>query len=314
MLELYQRIWLGTWPAQIVLVVLSLSIAALAAVPLQYHKDIINGLAGSMERHELLRLGAQFLGILVLSAAVKFVLGYRMSILCETAIRLVRTRIYLKQGNAREPGVDEPVQQGTLATMIAAEAEEVGKFVGAAVSTPVMQVGILVSVVAFIAANQPYLGLLAMGVVLPQALIVILLQKHINARIAERVTALRRATNRVVAEDIKGVEQAILSDFDAVYEARRGIYLLKQSSKFALNAINGIGIAGALVLGGWLVLEGQADIGIVVAAVAGLNRIAQPWRELIAFYRELSAVRVKFHLLLPALPRKPYRHNSGGRA
>ncbi len=187
--------------------------------------------------------------------------------------------------------------------MIAAEAEEVGKFAGAAIATPVMQAGILVSVVAFIAVNQPYLGLFAMGVVLPQALIVILLQKHINARIAERVKALRLATNRIVAEDIKEAEQAILSDFDTVYEARRRIYLFKQSSKFALNAINGIGTAGVLVLGGWLVLEGRADIGIVVAALMGLGRIAQPWRELIAFYRELSAVRVKFHLLLPALPR-----------
>jgi ABC-type bacteriocin/lantibiotic exporter with double-glycine peptidase domain len=305
MLEIYQRIWRATGSGQIVLVVLSLSVAALAVVPLQYQKDIINGLAGDMERHELLRLGAQFLGFLVLSAAVKLVLGYRMSIISETAIRLIRNRIYLKQSSPTEPSVDEPVQQGTLATMIAAEAEEVGKFAGAAIATPVMQAGILVSVVAFIAVNQPYLGLFAMGVVLPQALIVILLQKHINARIAERVKALRLATNRIVAEDIKEAEQAILSDFDTVYEARRRIYLFKQSSKFALNTINGIGTAGVLVLGGWLVLEGRADIGIVVAAVTGLGRIAQPWRELIAFYRELSAVRVKFHLLLPALPPIP---------
>lgn len=303
MLELYQRIWRGTGPAQIVLIVLSLSVAALAAVPLQYQKDIINGLADGMERHDLLRLGVEFFGFLVLSAALKFVLGYRVSILCEATIRLIRTRIYLGQRDVIRPKGDEPIQQGTLATMIAAEAEEVGKFAGGAISSPVMQVGILVSVIAFIAVNQPLLGLFAMGVVLPQALIVMMLQKHINARIAERVKALRRATNQVVAEDIKRVEQAVLQDFDAIYEARRKIFLFKQSSKFALNAITGIGTAGILILGGWLVLEGRADIGIVVAALAGLGRITQPWRELIAFYRELSAVRVKFHLLLPALPK-----------
>jgi ABC-type multidrug transport system fused ATPase/permease subunit len=303
MLELYRRIWRATASAQVVLVALSLAVAALAAVPLQYQKDIINGLAGDMDQHELLWLGVQFLGVLVLSAAVKFLLGYRTSILCESTIRLIRTRLCLNQGNEREPSVNAPIPPGTLANMIAAESEEVGKFAGAAISTPVMQLGILVSVVVFIAVNQPFLGLLALGVVLPQALIVIVLQKHINARIAERVTALRRATDRVVAEDIKKVEQAVLSDFDAVYEARKRIYLFKQSSKFALGAINGIGTAGVLVLGGWLVFDGRADIGIVVAAMAGLNRIAQPWRELITFYRELSAARVKFYLLLPALPR-----------
>ena len=89
MLELYQRIWRNTGPAQIVLVVLSLAVAALAAVPLQYQKEIVNGLADGMERQELLQLGAQFLGFLILSAAIKFVLGYRMSIACEFAARLI---------------------------------------------------------------------------------------------------------------------------------------------------------------------------------------------------------------------------------
>ncbi len=123
MLEIYRIIWRATGLAQIVLVVLSLSVAALAVVPLQYQKDIITGLAGDMEQSELMWLGAQFLGFLVLSAALKFVLGYRMSILGESAIRMIRNRIYLQQSNAADPDVDEPVQPGTLATMIAAEAE-----------------------------------------------------------------------------------------------------------------------------------------------------------------------------------------------
>ena len=303
MLELYQRIWRNTGSAQVVLAILSITVAALAAVPLHFQKEIVNGLAEGMERQKLMQLGAQFLGVLVLSSAVKFVLGYRSSIVCESAIRLIRTRLCQKQENASDPGGEEPVQQGTLATMIAAEAEEVGKFVGAAISTPVMQLGILVSVVAFIAVNQPLLGVLAMGVIVPQVFIVVLLQKQINVRIGERVKALRRATNRIVEEDLGEIRQAVLSDFDEVYEARRKIFIFKQSSKFALNAINGIGTAGVLILGGWLVLDGRSDIGIVVAALAGLSRIAQPWRELIAFYRELSAVRVKFDLLLPALPK-----------
>jgi hypothetical protein len=51
-----------------------------------------------------------------------------------------------------------------------------------------------------------------------------------------------------------------------------------------------------------LAIEGRTDVGSVVAALSGLVRISQPWRELIAFYRDLSAVRVKYDLLRAAQP------------
>jgi len=59
---------------------------------------------------------------------------------------------------------------------------------------------------------------------------------------------------------------------------------------------------GILVFGGWLALEGRTDIGSIVAALSGMTRISQPWHELIAFYRDLSATRVKFELLPLAQP------------
>lgn len=301
--ELYQRIWRNTWRAQIVLIVLSIAVAALAAAPLQLQKDVINGLSTEMELRDLLLLGALYLGVLLLSAALKALMNYRTSIVGEATIRRARTKICFRQEHESQDQDNETLPPGTLATMVTTESEEVGKFVGAAIASPLMQVGTLVSVVAFIAWNQPYLGLIVMCVISPQAIIVLTLQKHINARIAERVKALRHATNLVVEEDIKRVQEAVLADFDDIFEARRKIFLMKQSMKFALGAINGMGIAGILVLGGWLVLEARADVGTVVATLSGLERISQPWRELIAFYRDLSAVRVKYQLLLPAIPK-----------
>lgn len=303
MFDLYHRIWRASWRAQILLIVLSVAVAALAAVPLEYQKQIINGLAAHMEQHQLLVLGAQFLGILVLSAALKFGLGYRMSLVGEDAVRVIRDRLVLRQADPHVPDEEKPTERGTLATMIASEAEEVGRFVGGAIASPLMQLGTLVSVVAFIAANQPFLGLFILGIVAPQAVIVMVLQKQINVRVAQRVKILRRASDRVVREDLARAEAALRTEFDDIYAARKQIFLFKQTAKFALNAINGVGTAGILMLGGWFVLQGRADIGIVVAAVTGLGRMSQPWRELIAFYRELSVIRVRFQLLLPALPK-----------
>jgi ABC-type multidrug transport system fused ATPase/permease subunit len=322
-LELYRRIWRATGQGQIILIVLSVSIAAVAAVTLKYQKDIVNGLTESMGRDALLLLGAEFLGVLALSSGLKFISGYRSSILSESVIRRLRaiiyhesadssildetvvqrlrTQIYGEHVDERESKEDKSVEQGTLVTMITAEAEEVGKFAGEAIATPLMQFGTLFSVIVYIASSQPVLGLFLAAIVLPQAAIVFRIQRYINARVAERVKILRRATNRIVSEDMKQLEQAILSDFDVIYEARRKIYFLKLSSKFALNLLNGLGTVGVLMLGGWLVLEEQTDIGTVVAALTGMTRISQPWRELIAFYRNLSSIVVKWQLLISAL-------------
>jgi ABC-type multidrug transport system fused ATPase/permease subunit len=301
MLALYRKIWSVTGPAQIVLIVLSVLVAALAAAPLHYQKEIVNGLAGTMNRQQLLLLCAQFLGVLVVSSGLKFALGYRSAVLGEGVIRRIRVRILGECAKGAGTEGDQRIPSGTLVTMISVEAEEVGKFVGEAIATPLLQVGVLISVVAFIASTQPLLGLIVAGVVLPQAAIVLAVQKRINTKVGERVKLLRGASDRIVAADLSRAEDEVHADFDRIFEARRSIALFKLSSKFALNAVAGLGTAGVLLLGGWLVLGERTDIGTVVAALTGMARISQPWRELVAFYRNLSAVRVKYELLVAAL-------------
>ncbi len=301
MLDFYRWICRVAGRAQIFLIGLSIIIAVLAAAQLQYQKDIINGLAEKMDWHQVLFLGAQFLGLLLLSSGLKFALGYRSSLLGESSIRDLRNRIFLTHRKNKAPADERSDRQGSLVTMISAAAEGVGSFAGEAIATPLMQIGVLVSVIAFIAATQPVLGAIVLAVVLLQAVIVLGIQKRMNLKIEERVKVLRHTTDQVLAEDLESVERSILADFDKIYEARRKIFLLKQSSKFTLSAIYALGTAGVLMLGGWLVLEGRTDIGTVVADLTGLARIAQPWRELISFFRRLSGVQVKHDLLKGSL-------------
>lgn len=59
MFGLYAAIWRVSGRRQITLIVLSIAIAALAAVPLSYQKDIINALTlGNLKSDTLLRLCA----------------------------------------------------------------------------------------------------------------------------------------------------------------------------------------------------------------------------------------------------------------
>ncbi len=299
--DLYRALWRVTGRQQILLIVMALLVAALAAVPLKFQQLVINGLVYGGDVSLLLSLCIGFFGAVLLSAALKFLLGLRQSTVGERVVLLIRERLYGNCVADTRTGGEEAMQRGALLTMLAAEAEVVGAFAGAAIATPLVQVGTLVSVIGFIVASQPWLGILALAVVVPQAVIVVGLQDRINQRVRERVSALRSVSNRISASDLARVEDGVSQDFRAIFETRRKIFVLKLSSKFALAAISAVGKVGILFLGGWLVLHGQSDVGTVVASLTGLTRIEGPWRDLVSFFRSASTVRVKYDLLSGAL-------------
>ncbi|MFC3615659.1 ABC transporter transmembrane domain-containing protein [Lutimaribacter marinistellae] len=304
MIQLYKAIWRVSWQRQIMLILLSLAIAALAAAPLEFQKRIINLLTEeSLDKDLLFSLGAGMMGVILASLAFKWARGFLASVLGEDTVRLIRTRLLSEA--EREETEGRPLGRGTLTTAISAEAEELGHFAGAAYSEPVVQIGTLVSVIAYISSTQPMLGLVALSMIVPQIAIVLISQRQVNLFVAARVRALRAATDQVSVERVREVTDEVMTRFDEIYDTRRRMFIWKMSAKFLLSAINGLGTVGVLMLGGWLVLEGQTDVGTVVAATTGLTRIQGPTTFLIAFYRQVSANRIKFDLLRELIAPQP---------
>ena len=300
LLDVYRAIWRVTGRQQLLLIALSVTVAALAAAPLKFRQLVVNSLVEGGDVHRVAWLCAGVLSATLLSAALRFALNYRRSVLGEGIVLLLRERLYALYLGGLTTGAAGAPKRGTLVTMLAAEAESVGEFAGEAIAEPVMQIGILISVVTFILASEPWLGVLVIGVVVPQAGIVTALQGRLNQRVRERVQSLRDASDRISESDLGRVEPEVVADFRDVFETECRIFRLKLSSKFALNAISGAGAVGILFLGGWLVLNGQSDVGTVMASLTGLARIDGPWRELVGFFRNASTVRVKYAMLVRA--------------
>jgi ABC-type bacteriocin/lantibiotic exporter with double-glycine peptidase domain len=301
LVELYGVIWRITGRQQLLLIALSVIVAALAAAPLKFQQLVINSLVYGGDIDRVAWLCAGLLGVALLSAALKFALNFRLSILGERIILRLRDRLYANYVSDVTTGAPDTPKRGTLVTMLAAEAEAVGAFAGSAIASPLLQIGTLISVITFILASEPWLGVLALGVVVPQAAIVLVIQSQINQRVRERVQALRDASDRISESALAGVEEEVVADFRSVFDARRRLFLLKLSSKFGLSAISVAGAVGVLFLGGWLVLNGRTDVGTVVASLTGLTRIERPWRELVSFFRNASTVRVKYAMLVRSI-------------
>ncbi len=310
MIAFYRAIWRFTWQRQLILVALSLAVAGLAAAPLKLQEQIINHLVALGEPSFLLWLCIGYLGVVALSGGLKFVLNLLTAGAGERVVRLIRGRLYTRAVNAGDAAA---VSRGTLVTMTTAEAEGVGAFAGAAVATPVLQIGTLLSVIGFIAASEPALGLIALAVIVPQIVIVVTIQARVNRAARERTLRLRDAADRLSASDLARIEKAITRDFDDVLALRLRIFRLKLSTKYLQNLISAAGTAGVLLLGGWLVLAGRTDTGTVVASLSGLARLEGPWRELVAFYRQASIMRVSYEMLINAFTRAPTVRQPGAR-
>lgn len=304
MLELYRAVWRVSGREQLALIVLAAMVAALASLPLRFQQLAINGLVEHPELSALVWNCVGFVVAILFSAGLKFVLGLRLAVVGERVVRLIRERLYanLVAEAAREPATAG--QRGRILAMLNAEAEMVGSFAGAAIANPLLQAGTLISVITFIAASQPLLGIVAIAVVLPQAVIVMALQRRINERVRIRVQSLRDASDRIASGDLARIDEKVLAEFQNVFTTRLAIFKLKLSSKFALGALAAAGKVAILFLGGWFVLDGRTDVGTVVASLTGLARIDGPWRDLAAFYRTASTVRVKYAMLLPAVARR----------
>ncbi|MEM6934095.1 MAG: ABC transporter ATP-binding protein, partial [Pseudomonadota bacterium] len=67
MFDLYKRIWMATGRSQVLLLLLSALVAAIAAVPLDYQKQIINGLDGDLDTSGLIRLCLEMSAVILVS-------------------------------------------------------------------------------------------------------------------------------------------------------------------------------------------------------------------------------------------------------
>jgi ABC-type bacteriocin/lantibiotic exporter with double-glycine peptidase domain len=130
LLDLYRAVWRFTGRQQLILIGLSVTVAALAAAPLKFQQLVVNRLVEGADIRSVAWLSAGFLAVALLSTALKFVLNLRLSVLGESVVLLVRERLYaLHVGNASLRAMGT-VKRGTLVTMLAAEAESVGSFAG----------------------------------------------------------------------------------------------------------------------------------------------------------------------------------------
>jgi ABC-type multidrug transport system fused ATPase/permease subunit len=284
---------------QIVLAVVTTVLFLISAVPLELQRRLVNDTLKHGELRMILILALAYFGVAVAQGGIKLGMNVYRSWVSENSTRYLRSVILCAEGKAGSDIGTE--RRGVDISIVLAEAEPIGNFVGVSVSEPLLQSGILVSLLAYMSYLQPWMALIALAALAPQLFYVPAMQNAINRRATGRILTLRSISSALNRPEINPeVASRQLEKADHVFDLNMSVFKIKYFMNFLMNGSFHLSMAGILALGGYYVAIGKIDIGSVVACAGGLQRINDPWGDLVDWFRELRVTQAKFALLRSA--------------
>jgi ABC-type multidrug transport system fused ATPase/permease subunit len=307
---LYRYIWRTSRPGQIAICLLTAIIAPLSMVMLEIQRRLIDDAVGERSIKLLIILGAAYVVVICFKVGLKYALDMAKGRTVETVARDLRLKIMKaaralrRQKNKTANGVNA----GTIVSMLGVEAENMSGFAGDALSLPLLNGGTVLSVVGYLVWVEPLIAVLALIVYFPQLLIVPATQFTINRLGRIRIRLVRNLGHLAVHDpdhrprsgDIAG-----RSLIDRLYRVRMWIYLRKFFLAELGNFLDSFGPVIVLTVGGYLAIIGETQVSTIVVFISGLQKIADPWDQMITFYRTVSNTAVMYEMIRDKLGARP---------
>lgn len=307
--NLYTFIWRSSHRQQVWLVLLTLIVAPMSMIPLELQRRIVDDAIHNQNLPYIFLLCGFYLVALLLQGGLKYLLNvYRGRLVEDIAFKL-RDRIF-------DVLVDEPLKRrepntttdkGAVVSMTSSEVEEVAGFVGDSISFPLLQAGTAFGTLGYLFWVQPEIAAFAVVLFIPQIVIVPLGQRRINRWAAIHARLLRKLGGTIVSGErnaltLKHLERRFAKLSRGALTTRVLIYRVKFLLTFLGNFVDALGPLIVLSVGGWLVLNGKAEVGTLVVFISGFQRVAEPWDQLLTFYRTTSNAQTKYRLIVDTLP------------
>ncbi|MEQ9491483.1 MAG: ABC transporter ATP-binding protein [Alphaproteobacteria bacterium] len=290
---LLEYVWRMSGKHQIFICLIAAIVGALSMAPLELQRRIVNTAVEQGDLVLLLNLGAVFAGVLVLQGGLKFFLRMYQGWLSESAIRYCRGHL----ASLRNESQSNNGENGSRIAVITAEVDKLGGFVGEGLSQPIVNSGMLIAIAIYMLIVDPLVAGLSFLFLIPQAVLVPVVQKWINALIEKRLSLIRNLSDSLSNDQDESGAGKEYTLMDSVFSNRMKTFLLKFAMKAIINFLNAMAPLTVLVVGGYFVVQGETEIGIVVAFMSGFDKLSDPVRELISFYRIAAQAAVQHRMI-----------------
>jgi len=252
----------------------------------------------------LVALTLTFLALIIISGWIKFQINTMKGWMGERMLRRLRYDLFDHILRFPLPHFRR-VKSAEMATMIKDEVEPLGGFVGEALITPLYLGGQALTALFFILFQHVYLGMVAFGMVIIQAVIIPRMRRRLLVLSKERQIAARQLAGRI-AECVDGVVEIHAHDTSnyerAEFSARLGrLFLIRFEHfqrkfliKFLNNLLSQVTPFLFYLVGGYLAISGRLDIGALVAVIAAYKDLPGPVKELIDWDQERMDTSIKY--------------------
>jgi ABC-type bacteriocin/lantibiotic exporter with double-glycine peptidase domain len=278
-------VWRMTGRQQIWLCLLAVATALLGLAPVDLQRRIIDGPISDGDIRGLVLLGLLYLGVVLLHRVLRLLQLLWQSWLAESTILYVRNHLIGLYGK-RDPEDRHP---GEAVSIVNAEVNHLGGFAGQAPSQAFANITMLVGMLAYMLWMAPEIAGLSVALVLPQVLLMPIIQQRLNRLVNERILMMRALGEDISNEPVVAGNGRLM----AIYRNRMAFEFWKNLMKALLNTLNLLAPLAVLGWGGYLVIQGQTTVGVLVAFLSGFDRLAAPVRELLTFYRNAQQAAVQ---------------------
>ncbi len=313
---IFQYIWRNSKGKQIFLMVLTACSFPFLLMQLKLPKIIINdaisgkkfpkGVLGIdlTQIEYLFVLCAAFFALILVNISFSRTINTYKGVSSERMLRRLRYQLYERVLRFPQRHFQK-ITPSELTSMIVAEVEPLGFFIGESFATPIFQGGTMATILYFMISENPLLGLVALSMVPLQAWIIPKYQKKITLLGKERVTKARQLAGKVGesvagisdvhAHDVSGYMRAEISRrLGEIFVIRFNIY----QKKFFMKGLNTfLSQMTPLIfysVGGVLIINGDLSLGALVAVLAAYARFTTPWREMLKYYERYQDTRIKY--------------------
>ena len=302
--SLFSWILAGNLKLQLLLILIIVMMVFVRVLPLEMQKRIINEAINLRNIDKLLIYCGYYLAAVFSFSLLKYLTNIIQTLITQRTTARMRKDLYhhiltLPLNFFRK------TQPGTVVNALSTELTLPGNFVGMAVASPATNILTLVAFAVYLFFLNPLLAAVSLSIYPIIVFLVPLLQKGVNRANKKRVDAARKFSARI-AESISGIHEIHGNGsyhienrkYDALVDRLLKIRIIWSLYRFAVKTSNGFftGLGPFLVflLGGYLTIKGQLELGALVAFLSAQERLFDPWKDLIEFYQVYQDGRINY--------------------
>jgi len=312
--SLYAYIFQNSRWQQAIVIALTLALLPLAPIPLELQRRLLDDAVAKGDTDLLIRLSIYYLIALLIAAGLKMAMRMQRELISAKIVHSLRTSVYYCIYTVMPPSklkIDpknkDRVNEGAVISMLSSEVEKLGGFSGSAISGPLLQIGTLVFILGYMFWIEPVVAGIALALYSPQFIIVPIFQARLNRLAGAKAMQVRALGSFIVdnAEDEllnKEPPNEFTTITDRILEIRTKFLMTKNVMKTINNMLISLGPFGVIAYGGWMAINGQIEVGVILAFVTGLERLGAPIRDLIGSYSQITDARMRYGILLDTFP------------